>query len=76
VLAQHECRARPVDSSALLLNVMPRPQRPPCRLICFTRKSNLAAPHAAKQHDGQITQNLSSALAKNISLSLSGKSVV
>jgi hypothetical protein len=45
-------------------------------LICFARKSNLAASHAAKQHDGQITQNLSSALAKNISLSLSGKSVV
>jgi hypothetical protein len=32
--------------------------------------------HAAKQHDGQITQNLSRPLAKNISLSLSGKSVV
>jgi len=47
-----------------------------CPLRRFARKSNLAAPHAAKQHDGQITQNLSSALAKNISLSLSGKSVV
>jgi len=26
-----------------------------CRLICLARKSNLAASHAAKQHDGQIT---------------------
>jgi len=49
---------------------------PPCPLICFARKSNLAASHAAKQHDGQITQNLSSARSKNILLSLSGKSVV
>jgi len=23
----------------------------------FARKSNLAAPHAAKQHDGQISKN-------------------
>jgi hypothetical protein len=49
---------------------------PLCALICLARKSKLAAPHAAKQHDGQITQNLSRPLAKNISLSLSGKSVV
>jgi hypothetical protein len=30
---------------------------------------------ATKQHDGQISKNLSSPLAKNISLNLSGKSV-
>jgi hypothetical protein len=47
-----------------------------CRLICAARNSNLAALYAAKQHDGQITQNLSRPLAKNISLSLSGKSMV
>jgi hypothetical protein len=28
---------------------------PECALICLARKSNLLAPHAAKQHDGQIT---------------------
>jgi len=27
-----------------------------CRLICLASKSNLAASHAAKQHDGQISK--------------------
>jgi hypothetical protein len=31
---------------------------------------------ATKQHDGQISKSLSSPLAKNISLNLSGKSLV
>jgi hypothetical protein len=34
---------------------MPRVIRLCCALICFTRKSDFAAPDAAKQHDGQIT---------------------
>jgi len=46
-----------------------------CELICFARKRNLARATATKQHDGQITQNLSSPSRKNIPLNLSGKSV-
>ena len=55
---------------------LPAATRLRCRLICPARNSNHAALYAAKWHDGQITQNLSRPLAKNIPLSLSGKSVV
>jgi len=45
---------------------------------CFASlaMTELASPPFAKQPDGQITQNLSSPLAKNIPLVASGKSVI
>src|SRR5438270_11859640 len=45
-----------------------------CELICFARKLNLDAQLRQNQHDGQISQNLSSPSRKNIPLNTSGKS--
>ena len=43
-------------------------------LICLARKRKSCAAAATFQHDGQITQNLSSPSRKNIPLSFSPKS--
>jgi len=45
-----------------------------CKLICFARKHNLDSQAATKQHDGQISQNLSSPFCKNIPLNFESKS--
>jgi hypothetical protein len=45
-----------------------------CELICFARKRNFVQEAAARWHDGQITENLSSPSRKNILLSFSPKS--
>jgi hypothetical protein len=45
-------------------------------LLRFARNDDVETSGATKQPDGQITQNLSSPLAKNIPLAPSGKSVV
>jgi len=46
-----------------------------CRLICFAHKRNFMRRPATNWHDGQISENLSSSLRKNIPLSFSPKSV-
>jgi hypothetical protein len=47
-----------------------------CGLLRFPRKENLRAFPATKQHDGQITKNLSSPAAKNIPLHTQPKSAL
>jgi hypothetical protein len=43
-------------------------------LICLTRKRDFTQLPATNQHDGQISQNLSSPVCKNIPLNLQAKS--
>jgi hypothetical protein len=45
-----------------------------CELICFARKHDLDHTTATNQHDGQISQNLSSHSRKNIPLPPQAKS--
>jgi hypothetical protein len=45
------------------------------QLICHARKRIFLRQPATRWHDGQITQNLSSLLRKNIPLNAQGKSV-
>jgi hypothetical protein len=45
-------------------------------VLRFRCKRNLRATAATKQHDGQITESLSSPCCKNIPLNASGKSVL
>jgi hypothetical protein len=44
------------------------------RLICFAHKRHFMQQPATNQHDGQITQNLSSPFRKNIPLNTQAKS--
>jgi len=45
-------------------------------LLRFARNNKIDAPHATNRPDGQITKSLSSPCCKNISLNVSGKSVI
>jgi hypothetical protein len=45
-----------------------------CELICFAHKDNFTQRPATNQHDGQITQTLSSPSRKNIPLNFQSKS--
>jgi hypothetical protein len=66
-VSHHVWKARRVSSTGLTYppqQQVARNLHPRCRLICLARKSNLAAPHAAKQHDGQITKTCPDLLLK------------